>query len=237
MKKNLLTVLASFAFFYSESQTLPDVKTGVSFSYGYNQNNKEINLTWDFFNVGGATSNSFSIAYIASLDMNIGPEDYLIGSKAYGSAVANAFATVTFTYGFDAGDLPSGLYNFIVYLDYGNKIAESNENNNIISFGTFNFVGVATDTKSNSETNFDFSVYPNPATNSVRLQLGETKVNDNLKYILLDINSKEVLQGNFPEINATENKTLSLENLQKGMYFLRLESEGKILHEKKLIVN
>ncbi len=237
MKKNLLTVLASFAFFYSESQNLPDFKTGISFSYGYNQSNQELNLTWDFFNVGGATSNSFTIAYIASIDMNIGPEDYLIGSKAYGSAVANAFATVTFTYGFAPGDLPSGLYNFIVYLDYGNKIAESNENNNIISFGTFNFVDTPTGIKPDFAPTTDIAFFPNPATNFIQLQANQNYAGNELKYSLLDISGKEVLQGNFSEINATENKTLSLENLQKGIYFFRVESEGKILQEKKLIVN
>lgn len=237
MKKTFLLLTLILSIVSSRSQNLPDLKTGVSFSYGYDQINKEVNLTWDFFNVGGAATNSFVIAYIATQDMNIGPEDYLIGTKGYASAVANAFATVTFTYGFAPGDLPSGLYNFVVYIDYGNAVAESNESNNIVSFGTFNFVG-ATAVNQHSGVLTDIRLFPNPATNFVNLQLNRSGNMGSLKYTLTDTEGREAQTGLISEsFDASEDIAIPLDNLNKGFYFFRLEADGKTLVRKKLVVN
>ncbi len=235
MRTRLLAL--AFLFFYLNSTAqLPDFKTGISFSYGYSQQDKELNLTWDFFNVGGAATSSFTIAYIATLDMNIGPEDYLIGSKSYGSAVANAFATVTFTYGFAPDDLPSGLYNFVVYLDYGNKIAESNENNNIISFGTFNFVSTPTGTSKFPKEDSNLFVYPNPASDLLTLDFNNLIGMENLNYKLYNFSGQELLSENLEQEATVTEKKISVTDLPTGIYFLNLRTSGEIISTKKIVI-
>ena len=233
--RHQLSLLVILFFLTSYKAQLPDFKTGITFSYGYDQANKELNLTWDFFNVGGATSNSFTIAYIASLDMNIGPEDYLIDSKSYASAVTNAFATLTFTYGFAPDDLPSGLYNLVVYLDYGNKIQESNENNNIISFGKFNFVNTTTGI-GNVATKADFGVFPNPAYDEVTLDLKNNLAIKDLNYKLYSIAGQEVLVDQMKQDMITNEKKISVKGLPSGIYFLHLKTSNTTLIIRKLIV-
>ena len=228
MKSIAFTLLLLLVFCFAQAQS-PDFKCGVSFNYGYNKPNKTINLTYDFFNVGGGTNTSFTIAYIASTDMNIDASDYLVDYKAYGSAVANAFATVSFSYAFSDGDLPPGLYNFIMYLDYGNNVTESNETNNIVSFGTFQFEGTPTGIEASSSSLNNTSIYPNPMNN--RLQLKSEKL---ISEIRLTNAKGKIIRVETPGARAYEMET---NELNPGIYFMQILFGDGALETRKVIKN
>ncbi|MDX2174311.1 MAG: T9SS type A sorting domain-containing protein [Bacteroidota bacterium] len=236
MKKNLL--LTTFVFLFSKflNAQAPDFKTGISFSYGYNTPTKTLNLTWDFFNVGGGTSTTFTIAYIASTDLTIDGSDFLIDQFAYAGAVSNAFATKTFTYAFGPGDLPNGVYNLIVYLDFGNDVAESNENNNIVSFGTFNFVGT-TGLIENATPTLSFNVFPNPSSDGeLNVTINSDKKADNPNIKIYNLEGKEVYSKQLAEMNMVEHNKLYLNDLPKGLYFVQLLSGNSVLSSQKVLI-
>ena len=213
--------------FNMQSQS-PDFKCGVSFNYGYNKPAKIVNLTYDFFNVGGGTTTSFTIAYIASTDMIVDGSDYLIDYKVYGSAVANAFATVSFSYAFSPGDLPTGLYNFIVYLDYGNQVAESNENNNIVSFGTFDFEGLSTDLRPSTENQFEsITCFQDPAS-KLTMFTGNTQI----KKLTVFSAQGSLIKCVLPESHSGE---LATDDLSPGIYFLTFEFESGHTVTRKIL--
>lgn len=231
--KKLLTLLLLVVLKNLNAQS-PDLKTGISFNYGWTPGPNEINLTWDFFNVGGATANTFTIAYIASLDMNIDASDYLIEGVAYGGAVANAFATINYSVALDPDALPTGNYNFIVFIDYGNNVTESNETNNIVKFGSFNFTNVSVGIKNNPFSVSNLMVYPNPAKEILYISFNEDVSMPNGNYAFYDISGKQVLKGNIYK-KMMENKIgINIDQITPGIYFLQIKNGETILETRKI---
>jgi hypothetical protein len=74
-----------------------------------------------------------------------------------------------------------------------------------------------------------FSIFPNPSKGEFTLQLKE-KLNNGGEVIVTDIMGKEIFKQ---ELNEAKEVKLSLET--KGLYFVRLESEGKRI-VKKIVV-
>jgi len=233
MKKHLL-IFALFIYITNLKAQLPDFKTGISFSYGFNPNNETINLTYDFFNVGGGTNTTFTIMYLASTDMIIDNNDYVISGNTVPGAVSNAFATLTFTYDFTPGDLPPGIYNLVVYLDYGNNVTESNENNNIVSFGTFNYTSVGINENYNSLTKF--SAYPIPAKNELNIALKSHANYELEEYKIFDVGGKLLSAQNFEKSFSGSVIKINLNDLPAGIYYLQLLSNKAIIGSKKIVI-
>jgi hypothetical protein len=234
--KKIFTVLSFLLLVFNTNAQAPDLKTGVSFSYGWTPGPNEINLSWDFFNVGGGTANTFTIAYIASLDMNIDAGDYLIEGVAYGGAVANAFATINYSTALAPDALPTGNYNFIVFIDYGNDVAESNETNNIVKFGSFNFTNQTAGIHKNNGSFVDLTVYPNPAEEKLNLSLNLQSAVNNCNYVLCDLLGKEVLTGEINTEALTGKKEIDLTEIPSGVYFLNLRTGESVIESKKIMV-
>jgi hypothetical protein len=70
-------------------------------------------------------------------------------------------------------------------------------------------------------------LYPNPADNSLTLQL-ETR-SKSMEIIVYDLMGKLVLEKSLHETN-----TLDVSSLNPGMYILRLVDDGEILQTEKL---
>ncbi len=68
---------------------------------------------------------------------------------------------------------------------------------------------------------WNISIYPNPATNYVNVDWDNKSINY-LKYTLLDVNGKIILQG-----QNTENLRINVEAISSGNYFLHLNSNNK----------
>jgi hypothetical protein len=73
-----------------------------------------------------------------------------------------------------------------------------------------------------------FSIYPNPANNSVNISSASTIS----KVQIFNISGKKVL-----ETKALLNKTIDVSNLNKGIYFLKVHSTGNTTATQKLIIN
>lgn len=91
----------------------------------------------------------------------------------------------------------------------------------IVTLGNDNF----------TEINLLISAYPNPTTNLLNLVVSDDKWN-NLSYQLFDINGKIV--SNLQKIRASET-SLSMQELQQGIYFLAVNSDGKTIKTFKII--
>lgn len=234
--KKLFILLSILTFAKVAKAQAPDLKTGVSFSYNWAQQTNDLSLTWDFFNVGGGTSTTFTIAYIASTDLIIDNGDYMLDYVVGSGAVANAFATVNFTAQLAPDALPTALYNLIVYIDYGNTITESNENNNIVKFGSFNFINQEVGVKENNSALLGISVYPNPTSEKFELTLDLYKKTDNINYSLTDLSGTEVLNNTIDADALSIKKEVILPALAPGLYFLSIRSGKSNLATKKIII-
>lgn len=236
MKKLFILIFALTLCTAVKAQA-PDLKTGVSFSYNWAQQTNDLSLTWDFFNVGGSTNTTFTIAYIASTDLTIDAGDYMLDYVVASGAVANAFATVNFTAQLAPDALPTAVYNLIVFIDYGNNVSESNENNNIVKFGTFNFTNQGVGIKENTSNLLDVSVYPNPAVEKLEITLNLKERIKELNYSLKDISGHEVIHNACETDDLLIKKEVVLPSLAKGIYFLNIKSGSTTIATKKIIIN
>jgi|SRR5690625_538930 len=77
-----------------------------------------------------------------------------------------------------------------------------------------------------------FTVYPNPATNQVNLELEKT--GEQVDVEVFDINGRRVLNTNYTG-NANFNERLDISKLNNGVYFIKVMTDGKIATEKLII--
>lgn len=84
----------------------------------------------------------------------------------------------------------------------------------------------------NFEKANEITLYPNPSNGLVTIKLNTT---ENVKITLNDILGKEVYQTTLQNDNPVFNKNIDLNHLEKGLYIVLLEFEGKS-HTKKLII-
>ena len=91
----------------------------------------------------------------------------------------------------------------------------------IVTLGNDNF----------TEINLLMSAYPNPTTNLLNLLVSDGKWN-NLSYQLFDANGRIV--SNLQKITASET-SVSMQELQQGIYFLSVNKENKTIKTFKII--
>lgn len=82
-----------------------------------------------------------------------------------------------------------------------------------------------------AEINLVMSAYPNPATDLLNLVISDDKWN-NLSYQLFDINGRTL--SNLKKITASET-SVSMQELQQGIYFLSVNNENKTIKTFKII--
>jgi hypothetical protein len=86
----------------------------------------------------------------------------------------------------------------------------------------------------NDPQNRLFSVYPNPASGKFYLKVS-LKESMDVRYTVLDLIGKTVLD-NVLSLNAGENiREISLENLPKGIYIIRLSLDGETVNQKLVV--
>jgi hypothetical protein len=80
------------------------------------------------------------------------------------------------------------------------------------------------------------SVYPNPAKDKIVLSLGTSNLEES-RVSIYDINGKEVLTSQFPELNADQLFEFDISTLPGGFYLLKLTSDQKVATQKFAISN
>ena len=82
--------------------------------------------------------------------------------------------------------------------------------------------------------NLGFEVYPNPAKDAVSIKFNEA-INNGLTWSLIDIAGRVVLSNKLNSVSSGQTERINIENLNKGIYMLRVNSNAGT-HIEKLIV-
>lgn len=89
-------------------------------------------------------------------------------------------------------------------------------------------------TLSATENNFEtFNIWPNPSTGTVNIQLNTT---EKVNVTLFDIRGRNVFNKVYNATGSMFNQEVNFNSLEKGIYLLNVESDGKKA-TKKLIIN
>ncbi|HNW67510.1 MAG TPA: M4 family metallopeptidase [Bacteroidales bacterium] len=75
------------------------------------------------------------------------------------------------------------------------------------------------------------SVYPNPATSTLSVELSDNETSRPIEYLLLDIYGKEIMKG---MMNNGQN-TINISNLSNGIYLLKVVSDRSLIGTGKII--
>jgi polyhydroxybutyrate depolymerase len=92
-------------------------------------------------------------------------------------------------------------------------------------------VCTSTGVEDNKESKFDVEMYPNPTSNFLTLKWGKDKGVTSIR--IKSILGKEILKSTLSGENQT---IISIEQLSKGLYFVELIEENKVLVTKKIVV-
>jgi hypothetical protein len=127
-------------------------------------------------------------------------------------------------------DVPNGTViknRAAIYFDY---------NDPIITNETFHTIGenwaVILPNKEVANENLEVKIFPNPFSESARIEAQLSEKHNNLIFNLLDANGRVIRSENFSE-NALD---FQRNSLQSGFYFYEIRSEGKRLGTGKLVV-
>lgn len=119
--------------------------------------------------------------------------------------------------------------DFLVYMDpiYNYNVAKA-------AIGAMLHFAVVDTSMSNEEfkANFQGSIYPNPANDTLYVNCG--KLDRNYTFKLIDLLGKIILTKSFEM--ASQNEAISIDNLPKGVYLAVIES-GENKYSKKIIIN
>ncbi|OYU94187.1 MAG: hypothetical protein CFE21_17305 [Bacteroidetes bacterium B1(2017)] len=78
-----------------------------------------------------------------------------------------------------------------------------------------------------------FKAYPNPVSDELTLEIGE-QFSKALNYSIIDMQGREMAQGSIPAQTGSRKTTLSVQHLPKGVYIVRVGSEGAYYYHKLL---
>jgi hypothetical protein len=93
-------------------------------------------------------------------------------------------------------------------------------------------ISIVTGIEKNQDISLEFSVYPNPATDFMKLKIENYEV-QNLRFQLYDINGS-LLQNNKVEGNET---SIVMSNCMPATYFLKVTDKNKVIKTFKIIKN
>lgn len=93
-------------------------------------------------------------------------------------------------------------------------------------------ISVVTSVKEAKDIQLSFLVYPNPATDFLKLKVENYPI-DNLTYLLYDLSGKSIENKNMESFETT----ISVESLANGIYFLKVTEYNKDLKTFKIIKN
>ncbi|MGZ4053996.1 MAG: T9SS type A sorting domain-containing protein, partial [Bacteroidia bacterium] len=117
-------------------------------------------------------------------------------------------------------------------LSNGDFAVQVTDNGCVDTSACVNITGSGLSTSLSGET---WNVYPNPTSGTFNLVITNTSFKE-LMISIVDIQGKEVYNYDDKNISANYSKQISLENLAKGIYYLKLNTGSQIVI-KKLIIN
>jgi hypothetical protein len=98
-----------------------------------------------------------------------------------------------------------------------------------------NYKGTTTTTGIENEAVEALTVYPNPASSDLNLSFFIHN-NDHLNIEIYNITGQNIYQECLPDFVGSYHKTINIESLSQGIYFLKVTSSNGV-SVKKIIVN
>lgn len=172
---------------------------------------------------------SFQIQYWASTDNILDTNDFLINYSAFPGVPANTVYTFTVTLDLNntIDAIPSGTYKLITYVDALEEVAESNENDNLYSWGSFSYASTAGVKELKNSISFFSEIFPNPTADvtSLKFSLSES---ENVTLKIYDSNGKQVMQDiNQKCFDGNQTIDFKVNSLENGIYFYTLITDSK----------
>ena len=137
-----------------------------------------------------------------------------------------------------AGSAYSGQWGCYPYFPSKNIFALDRQNG-VFMLGTHLFQNLTTGLKSNAVANFDLGIYPNPAQHELKFNLPSELINTDATVEIYDAQGKLLLSKSVNELQSTTiyQRNLKLNNLNNGLYILKLSSNGIVCATKKFTVS
>ncbi len=208
------------------------------YEYTYDANEKmilRIEYTWNFSSGEWTGNYKDEYTYNANENMileinyswNFNTGQWISGWKeecAYDNTYT--FNDLLIPYAFETDDNSVMFFNHMLTEMFDYQYISTNWS--LANKSTFYYSAQNVQSISNTDVASAISVYPNPATDYVVFNLGETKNQFTLE--LFDIQGRVVM--NQKVNNCT---TVSVEKLQRGLYFYRIKDSGKIFNGKLMV--
>jgi hypothetical protein len=145
----------------------------------------------------------------------------ILGSQSTGTnyqASSEDFTTISVTNISDSYYVPNFRYRFVFESDGGNNIFI--DNINIVGESSLSIV---------ESGNTEISIYPNPATTDIMVNVGNLDVNS---YTILSVNGQLISQNNQPIINASRLLHIDTDGFANGIYYITFATEDNIITKK-----
>jgi hypothetical protein len=113
--------------------------------------------------------------------------------------------------------------------DSATTIMLINDSFTYTTYAGCNGVGIA-----ENKLNANFSVFPNPASESVTVSLSNLNSTETIFVNVIDVSGKLISSERIS--SGTSTFQCSTKELENGIYFLRLTENGKVIGNKKLVV-
>ncbi len=188
-------------------------------------------ITTTIFSVFGTTSGctnstTVTVNVLQSPDLNLEDEYHITEDNILVLGVTGGYASYNWNTGetdetiiIDGSALDTGTYIFWVNATASNGCFSSDTTTINISEG----VGFE-----NNFTNTQLKIYPNPSNGNLFI---ESSISE-LKYKILDFTGKVI----FTNTINNYKEQVNLNNLDKGIYFIRFQNDNKIIKTEKLII-
>jgi ligand-binding sensor domain-containing protein len=179
------------------------------FSAGYGIQSFD-GTNWEYFNYLGTNNSCLLDCQTTSLALDVNADIWIGAQQECNSGGLLNFSECN-SYLTSNSELPD---NSILSLNI--------DDNGIKWIGTFNgLVKLDNQSLSTNENNFDLTIqfYPNPVNNYINLRI-QDKLIDSM-FSIFEINGKIIKKG---KLNSNLN-TINLEELSKGVYFLKIEKD------------
>lgn len=230
MKKHLLLLLLTFCGVTAQAQNYDlfvlqsitwDAPTSGGYlrisqmaacNYGPDNANEQFNVSLILKDVTSQTIYIIATQTVQNPNIPQGNCTFVYDLNGY---IADAVPTV-----------PSGSYEWGVWVDSGEEITEPDEANNFRYIGTINYPASLNLDLPDSE--LGIQLYPNPASDMVTVS---GLLNGNVLKVL-DMTGKEI----YNSISNEKDVTIDTQNFTAGIYLLHIEKNGESI-TKKLVVS
>jgi len=230
MKRKITILCFVFTSLFIQSKAQDLTMDLSNWSFNYDQNTNVITLVYDLVN-NGSSSGPFHVGYYLSTDLNCCDGDYLLFQDYTSTGLGyQQYFHITFNVDIDTVQpaVPTGNYRLLVYADNLEEVTETNENNNLVAFGTSINYTSSSGISETSNANKQISIFPNPSSGKFKI---DTKITEGEISIYNVLGEKIYSTIN----NKQATYDIDLSNSSKGIYFVKIY-DGEKIHTEKIVI-